>query len=306
MKEYVVGNNVSVLDVSELSLLEINKLVIPKNVVSIKGSFSLVNGLERVYYEGDILDWCMIDFECDYSNPATTNACVYISGEILEKIKINVNELKKYTFSGFSSLKEVVIGKEVESIPPSSFNKCVNLSKFICDESDYFSVVDDCLYSKDMKRLYKFPPAKMSTSFSVSNCYILPYAFADVSYLKELEIVGIETIGPYALAYATSIEKVVMSDDVVEIGNAAFYMMDNLINVRISDNLKIIRTFGFMGCLKLEHIYLPETIALLEKCAFKYNPLLKIHFEYERLMFTDNQSWNHDNSEIIFKFMRRK
>lgn len=94
MKEYVVGNNVSVLDASELSLLEINKLVIPKNVVSIKGSFSLVNGLERVYYEGDILDWCMIDFECDSSNPATTNACVYISGEILEKIEINVKELK--------------------------------------------------------------------------------------------------------------------------------------------------------------------------------------------------------------------
>ena len=66
----------------------------------------------------------------------------------------------------------------------------------------------------------------------------------------------------------TSIESLIMSDNINEIGGGAFYECSSLTNIYLSNKINIINDYTFYGCKKLNKIVLPDTVERIGGYAF--------------------------------------
>ena len=87
------------------------------------------------------------------------------------------------------------------------------------------------------------------------------------------------------------IKYISIPDNIIEIGNMAFYNNDNLTNVRLSNNLRVIKDSAFDSCKKLNSITLPASLQIIEPRVFNDCYKLKdIHYNGTK------EEWN--NIEI--------
>lgn len=78
----------------------------------------------------------------------------------------------------------------------------------------------------------------------------------------------IDTIDKKAFYKCTDIVNVVMSDDIIEIGDSAFRDCSKLISVSLSDNINNIGQDAFYGCKSLKEIILPDGIKEIKRGTF--------------------------------------
>ena len=115
-----------------------------------------------VYYKGSVADWCNITFGNSYSNPKTSNGCLYFYNdtkkdyELLEDwliIPDTVTDIKSYTFER-CNIKNLVLGESVTTWGNNAFNgsaiknvyyKCAKNTAF---EDRFFSSVKHFYYSE--------------------------------------------------------------------------------------------------------------------------------------------------------------
>lgn len=164
--EYVINEDDLTCDVSGIGLCCDSNVVIPKfykglKVVGIKDnafrdckelySVSLPNTLKRigrdafvnctelnrVYFDGEIKDWCAIDFDNYASNPGSNGVWYfifnkeendYIQMEFL-KIPETIEVVKKYQFVGIEQLYTVDIPDSVTRIETKAFKGCKDIIK---------------------------------------------------------------------------------------------------------------------------------------------------------------------------------
>ncbi|MGN1201931.1 MAG: leucine-rich repeat protein, partial [Eubacterium sp.] len=144
----------------------------------------------------------------------------------LENITIpdSVSQINEYTFFNCSELKDVTLSEGITKIDTMAFAHCYSLSEIILpaslesvssgvfyetgiegfevsEDSKNFTCIDGVLFSKDLKELAMYPPAKADDS------YIIPDAT-----LK---------IGAYAFSDNFSLLRVTVPDSVTEIGEHA-------------------------------------------------------------------------------------
>lgn len=150
-----------------------------------------------------------------------------------------VTEIADFGLFNSESLKKITIGKNVEKIGEWSMTNNQALQEFIVDEANpYFCSVDGVLFTKDMKTIIFFPPAK------------------DIKFNKFGEAQNKTTY--------------VIPDGVETIRSKAFYKCYYIEDITIPSTVKRIEEKAFHRTAALNKIDLPEGLEYIGKDAFAY------------------------------------
>ena len=134
----------------------------------------------------------------------------------------------------------ITIGKNVREISDWAFGNSRNIIEFDVDENNlYICDIDGVIYTKDMKALLFYPPAR------------------DIQILTSKKDDGLKYIG-YAIP-----------EGVETIRSKAFYKCYELTEITLPSTLKSIEEKAFFRC-SLKELTLPEGLTFIGKDAFAY------------------------------------
>lgn len=219
---------------------------------------------------------------------------------------IPVIKLSDVAFSYCTSLKTVYIPKNISSIGTQTFWECRNLISLQIDSSNpSYTVVDEVLYTKDMKSLIWCPYGKTDTltipegvetieNYAVDGCWELrevifpeslqviePWAFSNCTSLKSVVIPGKNTLIEIgAFSYCTNLSAIqVIADNQyhTSVDGVLFTKdMKTLITCpsakegiyTIPDGVTKIEEYAFAYCSGLTALNIPSSVTTIVYCAF--------------------------------------
>lgn len=168
-----------------------------------------------------------------------------------------------HTFAYCSNLKHINLGDSLKCIGDFCFYRCavqevrlppslINLgtrpfdkvTNIITRHESQYKAERGMLINQDTKNLV---------------CY-----FGDSS---SITLKGIKSISPLAF-YESRVAEVILSNDIISLPEYAFYNSQNLINIRLSEGLELIKTGAFYGCNNLCTISIPKTVRDVNSAAF--------------------------------------
>ena len=183
---------------------------------------------------------------------------------------VPVTAIGEFSGVNLEYITKITIGKNVREIDDWAFGNSRNISFFdIDDENPYLCDVDGVIYTKDMKTLLFYPPARAieeskndkgeevkSISYEIpegvetirSKAFYKCYELTEITLpatLKSIEEMAffrcsikaldlpenLTFIGKDAFSYCTAIKEVTIPATVTEIGEYAFYSCTNLLSV---------------------------------------------------------------------------
>ena len=286
LTKYTIPNGVTSIgyeafyDCSKLS-----SITIPNSVTSIGyKAFYDCSNLTSVYYNGDLSDWCNIDFDSDTSNPLINGTKLYINNTEVTKVTIpsDISEIKNYTFYGCSSLTNVTIGNGVTTIGSSAFSGCSSLINvtigdsvteiggwtfFHCSSLTNITIPDSVISIGK----YAFFECSSLSSITIPDSVteIGGHAFDGCSSLTSITIPNsVTTIGGYAFEDCSSLTSITIPNSVTEIGSGAFADCSSLTSITIPNSVTSIEYEAFKGCSSLTSITIPNSVTEIESSAF--------------------------------------
>lgn len=148
------------------------------------------------------------------------------------------------------SLKAVHFPKSLQSIGTYAYTRCDSLTDLTVDpESPYLTVVDNVLYSKDMRTLVLCPNGRVS---------------------KVTVPQSVHEIAPTAFYYCKVLKGIDLPDSLEAVGEGAFGYCRIITELNIKGTVKVIPYYCLNTCSKLTHLTLPSTVDSLGKSAFTY------------------------------------
>lgn len=154
----------------------------------------------------------------------------------------NVAEIGEYAFSGCDSLERVNIPDSVKKIGDCAFSECSSLTDIeAASDNISFSSEDGVLFNHDKTGLICYPGGKTLIEYSVPD--------------------NVRKIENNAFMMCR-LEKIIIPDSVISIGDFAFADCEKLAHVELSDNLKFIGKYALAGCPDLKELInlSPETL----------------------------------------------
>ena len=154
----------------------------------------------------------------------------------LETIEIpgNVTEIDNHAFDSCEELKSITLPEGLKSIGYEAFSECKKLSA-IKFPKGLLSIGDDAFYGCESLKTVELPPNIKSVA-SFNNC--------------------------------TSLERVMIPDEVTEFGHSAFRSCINLTDINFPKKLTSIGDFAFEQCIGLTEIKLPDGLESIGEAAF--------------------------------------
>ena len=135
LRSVTIGDSVtSIGDDAFYGCSSLKSVTIGDSVTSIGNyAFSGCSSLDAVYIS-DLAAWCNIDFSGYSSNPLNN---LYINGTLVTDLVIpdSVTSIRKYAFSGCTSLTSVTIPDSFTSIGSSTFSSCTSLTSVTIPDS---------------------------------------------------------------------------------------------------------------------------------------------------------------------------
>ena len=129
-------------------------------------------------------------------------------------------------------LERIVIPESCMAIDKNAFVECVNLKEIIVSKLNTgFTSVDGVLFSKDMKRIIKYPPAKECNSYEIPD--------------------SVEVIERCAFCDCVKLRQVSIPESVLRINTYAFTGCTKLRCIDIHKKMEIIEKDAFYGCVGL-------------------------------------------------------
>ena len=161
-----------------------------------------------------------------------------------------ITGLESFAFNNCLNLETVTLPKTFFYGDCQGFNYCPNLKRFIVDEKSEYHTVDEngCLFSKDMTKIFRFPPGSALTEYSIPD--------------------SVTEIGSRAFYYCRKLEKVSVPDSVTAMDFAAFSGCLHLKEARIPPGVTYFGWAVFNSCNELQQITIPEHFTEIPGQAF--------------------------------------
>ncbi len=154
-----------------------------------------------------------------------------------------------------SAVERIFIGENVYYI---FLEECPNLKEIHIDEANpYFNEIDGVVYNEEMTELLFYSRAKEDTSFTIPDT--------------------VKTIYPYAFAFNSYLEEIIIPEGITDIQERAFYNC-SLNSVTLPHSLEKIGLHCFDTNPNLKEITIPEKIAVLQGILENCEALEKITF----------------------------
>ena len=223
VKDLTLPTDLVVIESNYLSsYLNLSSITIGKNIKEVHGSaFANCRELENVYYDGTILDWCSIKFQNAKSNPMffATNFYILQDGQyqLLNDIEIpnNISEIKEFTFAGF----------DIDKFTFSS-----SLNKF-GENAFKNATVSDIYYKGKISDWCKIEFDNFTSTPVNENSNVFMYDANDSYYLIDDTLLipsDVEIISDYQFANFSSIDQIILSSNIKNIGKYAFVLKKDI------------------------------------------------------------------------------
>lgn len=195
------------------------------------GTFDKCNSLTDVYYEGNIYDWCNINFDDWDSNPTSVASNLYINGELLENLVIpeGITKIGNYAFVMYQRLKSVTIPESLNNIAMDAFYECEG--------------IEDVYYNGDLIGW---------CNMSYENVDANPMYYAKNLYINGQLLQG----------------DLIIPDGITNIPKAAFANCSGLRNIIISESVTSIESYAFSECNSVVKITIPATVQKMQRYSF--------------------------------------
>lgn len=185
-------------------------------------------------------------------------------------------------------ITDLYIPPSIESVSYVTNQQLHALQSYHVDsKSDYLLSIDGVLYSKDMRILYLYPINKADAVFEVpvEVEYIWEYAFSGNEHIEVIFLRNVTGIGDSAFYGCSHLTKVILSDNLICIGNNAFESTDlgdvvfpssliwignaafrstNVRNVILPEGVAALGFEAFALCKDLQSVSLPESLIYME------------------------------------------
>ncbi|MDE5754564.1 MAG: leucine-rich repeat protein [Oscillospiraceae bacterium] len=237
-----------------------------------------------------------------------TDCNVSAEGEIIIPdtiLGLPVTSIKRYAFSGCSSVTSIIIPNSITNIGDHAFNRCSSLTSITIPDSvtsiqssafkscaalesiiipeNVTSVGSEAFWGCSSLKSIIIPNSVTSIGFNAfSDCYALesitipdsvtsiaPWTFYDCDSLTSVTIPNsVTSIGNTAFWSCPSLETIIIPDSVKSIGSDAFCYCTALKSIKIPDGIPIIGDRTFYRCFALESITIPESVTSIGEQAF--------------------------------------
>ena len=183
----------------------------------------------------------------------------------------NLISIGEEAFRLCKSATSVSIPKSVTTIKDYAFSECYSLSSFyVHSDNENYKAVSDCLYSKNGEKFIFYALGKEDKIFTLEDTVISieNYAFYCADNLNEVILSSnLVSIGNYAFK-STSIQKIAIPEGVISIGSSAFSFCKSLNEITFPRSLIEIGTYAFQECSSLKSIVIPENVKVIKGYAF--------------------------------------
>ncbi len=261
---------------------DITSITFGKNIKKIgQKAFGYNTKLTSTTYNGDVADWCAIEFVSIESNPLQYSEHFYIKSQEVKELVIpdSVHNISAYAFYECDSLKSVNIS--CGAIELSAFNGCENLTSVTL--GDKVTSIGHLAFASTSITSLQLPNSLVDIGY---NAFQYCQALASVDWGNGLKHIGNEaftesgvagdiifpssliSIGEMAFYNCNKITSVVIPDNVLSIGESAFYTCSKLTSVNIGNGLTNIEGGVFGECFKLTNVTIGTGITSIGEYAF--------------------------------------
>ncbi len=218
----------------------IKKLIIPNTIKVVESkAFSGCSNLEYANLDAEV-------FNSSYTFSASGKLKKICIGE-------HVKQLASVMFYLCNNLTDVIIHTEQADIRAEQFREIAKLKEVKVNENNKkYKVVNGVLYSKDLKKIYMYPPGKEGETyiFSPEIEEIGNHAFYGNKYLTRIEIPSTVSVSrSNAFSLCNNIEYMNINTNQL---NTYTIVSNRLKKVDIGTNVKYIDYCAFFSCNKIE------------------------------------------------------
>ncbi len=206
----------------------VKKLVVGPGCTAIP-SFGRSKSLKEVIFE---------DGETPFNFTASFTACDSLTYLYLGRNVASTSSYNQFQSDrGIASLKTLVIGDKVTTLPRSIFENSAEL--------------EDITFGKGLATIDR-------------------EAFMNCKKLKALELpASLQSIGRNAFYGCSALESLKIPDSPLVLGEQAFVYCSSLVDVELGQALESISTSCFLGCVALKDIRIPASVKEISTAAFK-------------------------------------
>lgn len=219
----------------------------------------------------------------DDDGNAHITACSSTAEEIVVPENIDgvpVTEIEKNAFRNCTPKKIAIPAEIVYISAENPFASCFSLEEIAVDEKNKnYTSVDGVLYSKDMKNILCYPPAKDGETFTIPNGIeeVGIAAFTDTALTEIILPDSVSTLDRHCFCYNQHMTSIDMSGTSIAVIPAmAFVQCDMLKEVVFSDSTTEIQLAAFMSCKNLEEVTLPPALNTVGQNAFTDTAMTKV------------------------------
>lgn len=200
----------------------------------------------------------------------------------------SVKTIGNYVLSAMQNLESVTIGAGIRNLNYEMFayNRMLK-SISVSEDNENYTVINGVLYDKEVTSFIALPVATVDT-------LVVPKTCVDINALDYSIYQNVEISFEDGHAYYVTVDGVtynkemtrvefcsknyqgdyVMPDTVTEIEYQAFYQVDGLTSIVISEQVTEIVYGTFASCRNLKSVELPDGLVSIQKYAFKDTPVL--------------------------------
>lgn len=200
-----------------------------------------------------------------------------------------VTVIADFAAVNLENVETIYIGKNVREIGAWAFENNQKLQAFkVSADNPYFCDVDGVLFTKDMKTLLFYPPARgkqVKTETDDSG------AQKEVQYIEYAIPDGVEMIRTKAFYKCQSLTKITIPDTVTCIEEKSFFRCA-LQELNLPANLAFIGKDAFSYCRNIQSVEIPASIKQIDAYAF-YNctALKSVHIHAAESELTLGEKW---------------